>query len=116
MPGGILILDWNKIAQHYKTIPHNDSMYNDKDRTQPGEPWPGDEQEEVVLVRKLKPLDQFLVGILMQPKELAELKAGEFLKDEWIDSYMGWSERFTSQRGWRRAIQALMVYPKIKTI
>lgn len=116
MPGGILVLDWYKIVQHWKTIPHIDTMYNDNDRLEPGEPWSEDEQEEVVLARFIKPLNQFLVSILMQSKELQELKAGEFLADEWIESYTDWSNRFTTPRGWRRAIQALMAYPNIKTI
>src|SRR6185437_6438830 len=114
MPGGILVLNWHKIATRWKTIPYADSHYNDDDPTQPGDPWGIDEAEEVVLVRYIKPLSQFLEGILMQSKELKELRNGEFLKDEWINSYIDWSGR--SPKIWRKAIQALMDYPNIKTI
>lgn len=113
-PGGILVLNWPKIAQRYKTIPHTDTQYNDVDRTQPGQGWGMDEAEEVILTAGLKPLSDYLETVLMQPKELQELRAGEFLKDEWTEAYADYDGRPLYVH--RRGIQALMNYPNIRTI
>lgn len=113
-PGGILVMSWPKIAQRYKTIPYEDTHYNDDDPTQPGEKWGIDEAEEVVLTAAIRPLSTVLESILMQPEELRNLRAGEYLKDEWIGSYVDWAGRRPST--WRIAIKALMDYPNIRTI
>lgn len=112
-PGGILVLNWPKIAQRYKTIPHADTYYNDVDPTQPGAAR-DDEAEEVILTAALKPLSDYLEVVLMQAKVLRELRAGEYLKDEWTEAYAEEDGRPLYVH--RRAIQALMDYPNIKVI
>jgi hypothetical protein len=113
-PGGILVLNWPKLAQRYKTIQHTDTRYNDVDPTQPGEAWGIDEAEEVILTAAVRPLSAYLETVLMQAKELRELRAGEYLSDDWIDAFSG-MVGYTSAVH-RRNIQALMDYPNIRTI
>jgi len=113
-PGGILMLNWAKIAQRYKTIAHTDTQYNDVDPNQPGKAWGMDEAEEVILVAAVKPLSDYLEGVLMQPNELQALRAGEYLKDEWTEGYAAYDGR--PRYVHRRGIQALMAYPNIRTI
>ncbi len=114
IPGGIVVLNWPNLAKHYKTIPYADTQYNDVDPTQPGEAWNTDEAEEVILTAAVKPLAGFLEGILMQSEDLKKLRAGEFLKDEWIESFMVWASR--TPAAWQKAVRALMAYPNIKAI
>lgn len=106
-PGGILVLNWPRLAQRYKIISYQDTQED-------GESWNTDEAEEVILTAGIKPLSAFLEGILMQPQELQELRSGEFLKDEWTDGYAAYDGRPLYVH--RRGIQALMDYPNIKVI
>lgn len=112
-PGGIVVLNWPKLAQMHKTIPYNDTRYNDKDRTQPGEDWGYDEAEEVVLVRELR-LSMFMDGVLMRPEELRLLRDGEYLKKDWLEGFGAYDG--SPPYVVRRNIQALMDYKNLKTI
>lgn len=114
IPGGILLLDWAKLAGRYRTIPHTDTRYNDDDPSQPGAAWGTDEAEEVVLVSAIKPLAPYLDGILMRAAELHQLRAGEFLQPDWLDGFSNWVGR--PRYVHRRAVEALMAYPNITAI
>lgn len=113
-PGGILVLDWPKIAQRYKTIPYIDSQYNNVDPSQPGEPWGADEAEEVILTAALQPLSDYLKHILLQREVLTALRAGEYLKDEWTEGFAAYDGRPLYVH--RRGIQALMAYPRLRAV
>ncbi len=106
-PGGILVMDWRKIAQKYKTIPYEDT---DAD----GEKWAAGkgEDEEVVLTREIKPLSAVLNSILMHPKIFKELKEGNYLTKEYLESFQAWTGR--PLYVYRRAIEILMNYPNFK--
>lgn len=58
--GAVLVLDWKKLAKQYKTVAYQDTMYG-------GEAF-GNEEEEVVLTRAIKPLSAFLVKVIPKIK------------------------------------------------
>ena len=106
-PGGILVMNWPKIAQRYKTIPYTDQQAS-------GAAWGMDEEEEVILAAALRPLSAYLERVLLQREVLQSLRAGEYLKDEWTESYAVYDGRPLYVH--RRGIQALMDYPNIRAI